>query len=438
MRFLSILYFVATLTVCGLTAAPALGQEPVPPQPAPPRPAPPQPAPPPPPQGSTTANDWLTREKLLGDWGGARTELGNKGVRLGADFTQFFEWAPEGDDDRGFDYGGHLDFRLVSDLTNYVAKGLSVTSHVEFRYGDTPLLAGGTLVPTSAAMLFPEAEGEHIDLSSLYGSYLFSPNFVLNFGRFDMVDLYVKPFTGGEGLDKFMNMAFVAPPMWARTIPPVTEGVIGAFLKNSEPLVTLGLIGSTEDGFFDNGATVMWDVRLPFHPFDLPGQYSVGGEFSSITATSLDQTKLALLPPLNIPLAEEEGAWTLNVTAHQYLTYDEGTKRGWGTFGMFGVTDGNPNFVDVFAHAGFAGNVPLRGRERDTFGLGYYYSGVSDDLQNTLEPLIRMRKEQGFEIFYSFAATGWSKLTADLQFVDPFLLGSETRLFFSVRWKIEI
>lgn len=105
---------------------------------------------------------------------------------------------------------------------------------------------------------------------------------------------------------------------------------------------------------------------------------------------------------------------------------------------MVGVTDGNPTFVDVFAHAGVAGNVPIRGRERDTFGLGYYYSNLSDDLQNTLEPLIRIRKEQGLEILYSFAPTGWSKLTADLQIVHPFLLGSETRLFLSVRWKIEI
>jgi porin len=424
MRLFSARHLIPALVICRITTGSALAQE--------------QPAPTPPPPESAAANDWLTREKLLGDWGGSRTEMETKGVTLRLDFTQFFEWAPEGDDDRGFDYGGKLDFKARSDLSNYVAKGLSATSHVEFRYGDTPLLAGGTLLPTNASLLFPEAEGEHIKVSALFGSYLFSPQFVLNFGRFDMVDLYVKPFTGGEGIDKFMNIAFVAPPMWARTIPPVAEGVIGAFLKNYEPVVTVGLIESTEEGFFDNGATVMWDVRLPIKPFKLPGQYSVGGEFGSITATSLDQSKFALLPPLNIPLEEEEGAWTLNATAHQYLAYDEGTKRGWGAFGMFGVTDGNPNFVDVFAHAGFAGNVPLKGRARDTFGLGYYYSNLSDDLQNTLEPFIRIRKEQGFEIFYSFAPTGWSKLTADLQIVDPFLLGSETRMFFSVRWKIEI
>jgi porin len=254
-----------------------------------------------------------------------------------------------------------------------------------------------------------------------------------------MVDMYVKPFTGGEGLDKFMNLAFVAPPIWARTIPPVTEGVIAAFLgKSREPIVTVGLIDSNDEGFFDNGATFMWDVRLPFTPFSLPGVYSVGGEFSSITATSLDQSPWVFIPALDVPVAEEDGAWTLNLTAHQYVAQDQATKRGWGVFGMLGVTDGNPNFVKTFAHAGLAGNVPFRGRERDTFGLGYFYSGVSGDLKDTLDPFIRLRKEQGFEIYYTFAPTGWSKLTADLQFIDPFVVASETRAFFAVRWKIEI
>ncbi|MGH9330562.1 MAG: carbohydrate porin [Vicinamibacterales bacterium] len=367
-------YRVAAFVVCGLAATPALAQNAAPP--------PSQPA---------TANDWLTRERLLGDWGGARTEMGDKGVKVDVDFTQFFEWAPAGDNDRGFDYGGKLDFRFGSDLSNYVAKGLSVTSHVKFRYGDTPLLAGGTLLPTSAALVFPEAEGEHIQVSSLYGTYLFDTRMALNFGRFDTVDLYVKPFTGGEGLNKFMNMAFVAPPIWARTIPPVAEGVIAVFLRNLEPTVTVGLIESTEDGFFDNGATFMWDVRLPVQPFKLPGHYSVGGEFSSITATSLDQTRFALLPIFNVPLAEEEGAWTLNFTFDQYLVQDATTMKGWGVFGMFAVTDGNPNFVDTFAHAGFAGNVPFQGRANDTFGVGYSYSGLSHDLQTTLEPLVRIR-----------------------------------------------
>lgn len=60
MRFLG-LTVVMSLLLCGLAARPVQAQEP---------------SAPPPPEQSTAANDWLTREKLLGDWGGTRTELG--------------------------------------------------------------------------------------------------------------------------------------------------------------------------------------------------------------------------------------------------------------------------------------------------------------------------------------------------------------------------
>ncbi len=72
-------------------------------------------------------------------------------------------------------------------------------------------------------------------------------------------------------------------------------------------MVTLGLIESTEDGFFENGATFMWNAALPVKlSKTLPGGISVGGEIGSFEGTSLDQSPWALIPSLNIPL--ETGA----------------------------------------------------------------------------------------------------------------------------------
>jgi hypothetical protein len=31
---------------------------------------------------------------------------------------------------------------------------------------------------------------------------------------------------------------------------------------------------------------------------------------------------------------------------------------------------------------------------------------------------------------------GWSRVTADIQVIDPFVVRSETRLFAAVRWKL--
>jgi hypothetical protein len=95
--------------------------------------APPEPAPPP-----LTVKDWLTRPEMTGDWGGARERLLQRGTKLEPAFTQFFDWAPEEDDDRGYLYGGKLDVKVTSDLGNVLWKGFSAKGQLELRYGEVP------------------------------------------------------------------------------------------------------------------------------------------------------------------------------------------------------------------------------------------------------------------------------------------------------------
>ena len=396
-------------------------------------PAPAPQAPPPP------ETEILKRGELLGDWGGARTKMGQKGTKIDASLTQFFDWVPVGDDDRGFDYGGKVDVKVQSNLSKYLWEGFSATGHFEMRYGDAPLLAGGTLIPTSTALLFPESSGTHALVSSLYGTQVFENKFVLQFGRFNFLDLYnAHPFTGGEGIDRFMNLSLVAPPVSARTVPPSGEGVMFSVLKGAAPMVTLGLVESTEEGFFENGATFMWNVALPVKlSKTLPGGISVGGEIGSFEGTSLDQSPWVFIPALNVPLEQKQGAWTLNVTVDQFVwMHPNDPRKGMGVFGMFGVSDGDPSLLRTQMFVGFGGAAPFEGRSADSFGAAFFYNDISNDLETTLEPLLPIRNEQGVELYYSWAPVGWSRVTADLQIIDPFLKRSESRLFFGVRWKV--
>jgi porin len=395
----------------------------------------PAPAPPPPP---TT---FLKRGALLGDWGGARTKMGEMGTKVDVSYTQFFDWSPVGDDDRGFDYGGKLDVKVQSSLNKLLGEGFSVAGQVELRSGDVPLLAGGTLIPTSTALLFPESSGTHAKVSALYGTQVFDDKFVLQFGRFNTLALYsAHPFTGGEGLDRFMNLSLVAPPISARTVPPSTEGVMFSVLKGAHPALTLGLIESTGDGFFENGATFMWNAALPVKlSKTLPGGVSVGGEIGSFEGTALDQTPWVFIPPLGIPVKTVQGAWTLNVSVDQFVwMHPNDPTKGMGVFGMFAVSDGNPSILRTQTFVGFGGAAPFEGRSSDSFGAAFYYNDISNALQDTLQPIeaLRIRNEQGVELYYAWAPVGWSRVTADLQIIDPFLLRSESRLFFAIRWKV--
>jgi len=389
-------------------------------------------------QDTLTVQDWVKRPEMLGDWGGFRTKMSERGLKIRASWTQFFQNSPRSQDTRGWDYGGKFDVRATQDFGNMGLEGVSATTHIEFRYGDTPLFAGGTLVPTNTALLFPESEGSKAQISSLYVSKMFGANYGFEAGRFNMVDRYETPFSGGQGLDNFTNMAFVKPPLLSRTTPAVAEGVFFKTMRNAEPFVTVGLYESTEEGFFKNGATFLASVALPLKIWETPSHYVFTATASSVSANSFDQSDFVLIPgvPPSASLVQESNAWTFDFSFDQYLWWDPATKTGFGLFGMIGASDSNPSPLDIFGHIGIGGNSPIPNRSQDNFGAGYYFAGVSNTLIDTLSPAIRLRDENGFEGFYNVAITGWSKVSAHFQFVDPFVVGSKTRGFFSIRWKL--
>lgn len=384
---------------------------------------------------------FLASPEATGDWGGLRTRLKEEaGTTIGASFTQFFSWVPTLEDTEDYQYGNKLDVIVATDLSRVAWGGLSVTGHVEMRAGDAPLLSGGTLIPTNTAMLLPAASGTKARLSNLSFTQILNPHVAVSVGRFNTVDLYSagKAFTGGGGIDRFMNISTVAPLLDMRTVPPVAEGVMFAFLRGAEVAASAGIIESTDDGFFANGATVLWNVALPVEIMSSqPGHFSVGGAFSSTVANSLDQNPWVFIPALGLPKEPEQGAWTINFTGDQALMEDAtDPSKKLGVFGMLGFSDANPSVFQPYAFIGFGGNVLIRGRTNDTFGATYFYGGVSNDLIRSVEPFLRLRDEQGGEFFYNFKLAGWTSLTADLQYVDPFAVGSKTRTFFSLRWKV--
>ena len=59
-------------------------------------------------------------------------------------------------------------------------------------------------------------------------------------------------------------------------------------------------------------------------------------------------------------------------TFDQYL-YQSGRdpKEGFGLFGMFAISDGNPNRLYWQGHAGLGGTGLIPGRSRDKWGVGY-------------------------------------------------------------------
>ena len=64
------------------------------------------------------------------------------------------------------------------------------------------------------------------------------------------------------------------------------------------------------------------------------------------------------------------------------------------------------------SHCGVGGNSPLRERETDRFGIGWYYGAAN---QGTY---FKPGDGTGVEMFYNVAVTPWFELTPDLQILD--------------------
>src|SRR5437667_6611395 len=60
---------------------------------------------------------WLERDRLTGDWGGARTWLQEHGITLAPRLTQFYQGMVAGDGDHDFEYAGKADLLLSADLS---------------------------------------------------------------------------------------------------------------------------------------------------------------------------------------------------------------------------------------------------------------------------------------------------------------------------------
>jgi porin len=390
---------------------------------------------------ATRAASWLERDTLTGDWAGRRTSLKEDyGITLAPRLTQFYQGLAAGDSDNDFEYGGKADLLMNADLSKLgFWKGLSLTVHAEYNYGETINGSGGTLVPPNTALLFPGMEGsDAFDLSSVYFMQHFSKSVTVLAGKINMMDMAANtPFKGGAGINSFWNLTFAAPP--TGLVPPY---LFGALMSVRTEPATFGLwvydpnSVINKSGFedpFDNGVTVRASVEIPVTIAGLSGHQGFVALYSTESNADLSDIGINALPPFppGAPDSKDRNYY-FAYTFDQYLyQVSETSKEGFGLFGQFGISDGNPSRLYWSALAGIGGTGLIPGRSQDNWGIAYYYDAPSPDLKDSL-PLLTIRDEQGMEIFYNFAVTPFFTVGVDLQVINP-SLGNDTAIFPGLR-----
>ncbi len=383
------------------------------------------------------------KESLLD---GFKSKLEERGIEYDFFATQFFQGVAAGGVEQSWPYGGKLDlFNGIDCKKSGLWQGLFVDTHLETRLGQSVNNIDGLLAPSNIAMAFPEPDENVTALTGLKVSQALSENFVLFAGKINTLDEFPVRYNremglGRPGLSGFMNTSLVFNPIAARTVPYAAAGTGFAVVEGKEPLFSFCVFDPEEraveglENLFERGVVLVPDFIFRIKPLGLPGTYNLGGTYSSAKYRSVDPAAYLNidLPPGAFP--EESGSWSLYLNSYQALWVDPSNeRRTWGLFSRLGLSDGNPNPIQYTAAVGIGGQVMRAGRPADTFGLGVFQLGLSDQFKALAIPIQPQQDEFGLECFYNAALTKNVRLTGDVQFVRPSTQAFDTAIIPGLR-----
>ena len=111
--------------------------------------------------------------------------------------------------------------------------------HGESRFGQSINRDVGSLVPANFALEFPKPAGTASALTNVQVEQFLGPDFVVTFGKLNAADgVNIHPFLGGNGINRFMNEAFVLSPLYGRVDPLLNPGAGFSYLRDFDPIFT--------------------------------------------------------------------------------------------------------------------------------------------------------------------------------------------------------
>jgi len=360
------------------------------------------------------SGDFLTRSTMTGDWGGVRNDLANKGFTFDFSVTQTEVGVVTGGLNNAAEYGGRGEFIMTLDTGKAgLWHGGSFMVEGEVNYGNGANLNTGALLPVNTNQVFPvPGKPGSAAIPAVMFTQILSPYFGVTAGKLFVTAADDNEFAHGrygKGDTNFSNTAFNLIPSALFTTPYTPLGAGFFILPKKDPaaFIVKALVYTSSGAankadfstFSHDDLSVYLEARWRTRLLKKTGHQDVIFLHSNEDKTSINQI-LTLQPGTN-QLATKPGSWMLSFNFDQYVWQPEEGK-GFGPFGRFAASDGNPNFIHYFYELGVGGKGVGAKRPNDTYGLGGYYMDISHPTLTT--PLGQqqfLRNEKGFEAYYS-------------------------------------
>ena len=386
---------------------------------------------------NTWSQDLWARDKLTGDWGGTRTELGKLGVDIEASLSQFYQDVTSG----GVNPGGGGEYGLKFDTwVNIDAhklfntwEGLSIAVHVETRDGNDVLGDAGAFTLPNTALLYPlpgDYDGTQVT-SFMVSQTLFGGKAAVVAGKLGAMDLLQGMFPQNlvdYGLGGFMNANSIMSILsWGRWLNLSQYGVAAWTFEREMPSTGIIVVGATNTtttwstrNAFSDGVGIMLFHRFVFDIDDKLGYVYVGAGGSTKDYPSLDPVDWTVLPGEGAINTKEKKPWSVAVYYYQVLwqPQKDDDKRRVQLFSGFSIVDDNPSFSNRDFWASVQSFGLFESRPGDRMGVaGHYYHLTNDfvDLVSDLPGENLHDYSWTFEAFYNVEINRWLHLTGDIQ-----------------------
>jgi porin len=166
----------------------------------------------------------------------------------------------------------------------------------------------------------------------------------------------------------------------------------------------------------------------------LPGSHGFGGIWSTGEFVAFDPTGFAIVPGQGLVAQRESGAYTLLYILEQTLWTDCcKQERNIALLSQWGLADEETSPFAWSANIGIQANGLNCSRPHDSAGVGFFYTGLSDDFRSLLSPVFDLQDVYGVELYYNLAVAKCFQLTADLQVIEPAEVAFDTAVVIGLR-----
>src|SRR5947208_5815548 len=408
----------------------------------------------------TVVSDFWQNTQLTGDWGGLRTSLAAHGIFVDVYLTCSYQDVASGGLKTGSSFVETLQLSINIDSGRAgLWPGGVFHFTVASRFGDSAknTFTVGSSVPQNTGLAFP---GPFFDRDIYPTEYFLvqalTPKFSLLLGKLTIVNIADQTLFGDSAKYYFANLNFNKNPIALTFYNTYMIAAAGVWT----PTKWLTIAG----GVFDPNTQASNFVA---HAFDkvnlytgwifsyavdgLPGQFELQYNWtnkakidleSPFGSLSLPQVPSAigvlLGNPSNgkLPINHKSTTWGTidNISQYLYVKEDQGTiarklksgqpLNGVGIFARFGYSPPDASTVTLHGSVALFAHGLCEARKYDSFGAGYYYNAISNDLKNSINRLTfntaSDNDEMGMEIFYDFAITPAIRFIPSYQHIwDP-------------------